>query len=638
MRGRVLCVCVACCTASPVFAQRAEQNAVTAAEDAFGTTTGNQAIGLYSITDARGFNPQQAGNLRIEGLFYDQPSMYLNQCLVSTTTMQVGIAAQPYSFSAPTGIVDVTLATPEGKPGVSSVLNAGSYQETGVLLEGRAPLSEHFSGFACGAFNGNFMPDGARRATNVSFATLWRWHPTDHTDIRTFWSHMNGGDHQVLPAVYTDGLLPLPLFAARQLASQDFTSQGWQTTEIGVLLRQTFATSWLLSAGLFRASEHDRQSFLEEYLSVQPDRSADHVLDVTPPFDSTSISGEVLLAGKFGGEVHERTVEVMVRGRRDDRDFGGDGLFDYGPVTLESPPPTEPAVYMTAPVSVDESRQFDVGAQLEERWKGVGSIGVGILKTDYHRTIRQPAEGLPPSEATPWLLSVRTKLSATSVVTVYGSYVQGLEDSALAPSTAVNRGEPPPATRSRQTDGGVRYAPNDKTSVIVGAFEIKKSYFNLDPLNVYGDLGTIRHRGLESSITYADRGVTLVAGGVLLKPHVDRVVPEPGATGLVPIGPVPLVLNVNLDCAAASWHPWAASLQWKRLSSRVATNDDQYWLAPLSTLAAGVRYESKLDGHPLSVRLDGTNLTNARGLHLSTVGLVMPELDRRFGITLAVDY
>src|SRR4029077_5468644 len=143
--------------------------------------------------------------------FYDQPSMYLNQCLVSTTTMQVGIAAQAYSFPAPTGIVDVTLATPEGKPGVSAVLNAGSYQERGLLLEGRGPLSEQVSGFACGAFNGNFMPDGALRATNVSFATLWRWHPTDQTDVRTFWSHMNGGDHQVLPAVYTDGLLPPPL-------------------------------------------------------------------------------------------------------------------------------------------------------------------------------------------------------------------------------------------------------------------------------------------------------------------------------------------------------------------------------------------------------------------------------------------
>lgn len=634
-----LCGALAALQVTAAFAQRANENAVTEAQDAFGTSTGYQNIGLYSITDARGFNPQQAGNLRLEGLFFDMPSMYLNQCLVSTTTMHVGIAAQSGSFPAPSGIVDANLATPMGEPGASAVLSGGSYRQADVLIEGRDRITEHLSAFACGAFDGNFEPDQALRATNASFATVWRWQPTAHTEIRPFWSHMAGGSHQVLPQVYTDGLLPPPLFVSRQLASQEFTSQGWQTTELGVILRQTFGARWALSAGLFHATEHDRQNFVEEYLSIQPDGSADHVLDVVPALDATSTSGEVRLARTFGGGSHERTLQMMIRGRRADRDFGGDALFDYGPVTLESPPPSEPAVYRTSPVSVDETRQLDVGAQLEERWEGVGSIGVGLLKSDYRRALQVPGAASPDTDvATPWLPSVRARLDASSAVTVYASYLQGLEDSALAPSTAVNHGELPPATRSRQTDGGVRYAPSPTTAFIFGGFEIKKSYFNLDTSNLYTQLGTVRHRGLESSLTYADHGITLVAGGVLLKPYVDRVLPEPGATGSVPVGPVPLVLNVNLDWAPPDWHPWATSLQWKRLSSRVATGDDRYWLPPLDTLAAGVRYESKVQSHPLTVRLDGFNLTNARGLHLSELGLVMPELDRRFLISCAVDY
>jgi iron complex outermembrane receptor protein len=48
--------------------QRAQDNAVSVAEDAFGTSIGLQNVGLYSVNDARGFNPQQAGNLRSEGL------------------------------------------------------------------------------------------------------------------------------------------------------------------------------------------------------------------------------------------------------------------------------------------------------------------------------------------------------------------------------------------------------------------------------------------------------------------------------------------------------------------------------------------------------------------------------------------
>ncbi len=654
---RILGALAACHLGSPALAQRAGENAVTEAEDAFGMQAGAQAIGLYSLNDARGFSPQQAGNLRIEGLYFDLPTPYLSQCMASSTTMRLGIAAQSYSFPAPTGIADVKLPTPEGPSGVSAVVNGGSYQEAGVLLEGRGRVSDHVGAFACVAYEQNFIPDGARKASNASFTTVWRWRPSEHTEVRPFWSYFRGGDHQVLPAVYTDGFLPPPLFAERQLASQPFTSQGWHSTTFGLIVRQTFDAPWTLSAGLFRATEQDPQTFIEEYVSVLPDRTADHELDVVPELYSASTSGELRLARRFGAGVHDRKLELMVRSRRADRDFGGDYIVEYGPVTLESPPPTTPAIFTTSPVSVDETHQTDVGAQFDEHWKGVGSIGLGLLRSDYRRTLRIPPAQLPPGQPppvpetdAPWLASIRARLEATPRLTLYGSFVQGLEDSALAPSTAVNRGEPPLATRSHQADAGVRYAPNERISLIVGLFDIRKSYFNLgcDPralppctsgnADLYTELGNVRHHGLEASIAYATRGITLVAGGVQLKQHVDRTLPEPGATGFVTMGPVPLVLDANLDFAPVSWQPWAASLQWRRLSSRVSDNSDRYFLPPLETLAAGIRYESKARGHPVSVRLDGFNVTNAEGLHLSQVGLVQPEFGRRFAVTFAIDY
>jgi hypothetical protein len=76
-----------------VIAQRADENAVTAAEDAFGTAIGLQNVGLYSPEDARGFSPQQAGNLRIERLYFDQQTWVITDCMVSETTMRVGARA-----------------------------------------------------------------------------------------------------------------------------------------------------------------------------------------------------------------------------------------------------------------------------------------------------------------------------------------------------------------------------------------------------------------------------------------------------------------------------------------------------------------------------------------------------------------
>ena len=100
---------------------------------------------------------------------------------------------------------------------------------------------------------------------------------------------------------------------------------------------------------------------------------------------------------------------------------------------------------------------------------------------------------------------------------------------------------------------------------------------------------------------------------------------------------MPLVLDLNLDYAPSRLHPWAGSIRWSRLASRVATADDRYWLPQFATLSMGLRYESKVRSHPLTVRFDATNVTDARGLHLTQVGQVLPELGRRFGLTIAID-
>ena len=71
MRSILLCG-VAVCIALPAHAQRADDNAVTAAEDAFGATIGNESIGIYSARRVRGFSPVEAGNVRIEGLYMDR--------------------------------------------------------------------------------------------------------------------------------------------------------------------------------------------------------------------------------------------------------------------------------------------------------------------------------------------------------------------------------------------------------------------------------------------------------------------------------------------------------------------------------------------------------------------------------------
>src|SRR5262245_37993432 len=88
----------------PVAAQRASEDIVKSAEDAFGTSVGNENIGLYTMTDARGFSPKDAGNLRMEGLYFDYVGLFGQaNVLLRSTNMRVGLSAQSYPFPAPTG-------------------------------------------------------------------------------------------------------------------------------------------------------------------------------------------------------------------------------------------------------------------------------------------------------------------------------------------------------------------------------------------------------------------------------------------------------------------------------------------------------------------------------------------------------
>jgi iron complex outermembrane recepter protein len=96
---------------SVALAQRTDDNATTQSDDAFGKSVGDERIGIYDPYNVRGFSAVEAGNTRIEGLYFFQQANPTDR-LVDGSTMRVGIAAQGYPFPAPTGIADYSLRKP----------------------------------------------------------------------------------------------------------------------------------------------------------------------------------------------------------------------------------------------------------------------------------------------------------------------------------------------------------------------------------------------------------------------------------------------------------------------------------------------------------------------------------------------
>jgi len=620
-------------------AQRSNENAVTAASDAFGTVVGTQTIGLYTPWNARGFSPTQAENLRIEGLFFDQQTSMSNPYLLSGTDMRVGIAAQAYAFPSPSGIADFTLRKPGDTALTSVVLIRGPLDGASAEIDSQFPLIEHTlsAGIILAAVRGfdyNYALTSHRRALSL----LVRFTPTPNTEVLPFIGYTHNYEREELPYVFADGVHPLPMFNEQHLPTQSWADFPWNQLTAGVITRFAFGSAWSLHAGLFRSTDENDRNFNDLFLGLMPDGLAAHVMDVGPGRIATSYSGDVRLTYWRRHGDHTRELTFAVRGRRVNRNYGGDAVQDLGTVSIYQSVvlPEPPLVFSTA--SLDEVRQFGVGITDIERWKDLASLSLGVLMTHYTRTLTTAQAAASQHTSVP-LPTISFTVNPWRTITLYGSYTRGLEDSSIAPASAVNRGEPPPATPTWQVDGGARFVFGPSLQLLVGGFEVHKTYFGLDGADRYTSIGDITSQGIESSATWkpGPQGLTLVGGAVWLWPEVNREIPQLAASGTIPVGPVPGTINANLDYAPGIVLGWGASLQWTWLSARVETSDDRYKLPPVGTLNVGVRYMFRAWARPCSVRLDVGDVTNAAALSVSSLYNALPQLRRNYMLTVAAD-
>src|SRR5262249_26780400 len=536
-------------------------------------------------------------------------------------------------------IADLTLRTPGDAAAASVVLDRGPLSEYSAEVDTQYPvtkdsLSIGFNLAAVQNFDYNYALTSARRGISL----VARMRPNAATELIAFYGYIHNFERKQTPVVYSDRVHPLPLFDEQHLPTQSWTTWGWNQSTGGLIAKVVIAGPWSLRAGLFRSMQHNAQNFSDLWLGLRDDGVASHVMDVSPARTATSYSGDLRAIRAVSDDTHQRELTFDVRGRHVARNYGGDSITDLGPISLHDYESIPEPTLVFSEQNRDTVQQTGVGINYGERWKNRAALSVGMLWTHYNRS-QDTFNRRPSSESTSKLLpTVSFAVNALRAVTFYGSYTRGLEDSPNAPGNAVNRGEPPPATPTWQVDSGVRFSFQPYLQLLVGAFKVHKSYFSLDTGGRYEQVGDISARGIESSATWTGpEGLTIVAGGVWLRPEVKRQLAEQGGTGNVPIGPVPRTININVDYAPVYLRGWGATLQWNSLSSRVETGDDRYRLPPLNTLNVGLRYLFNAFHRGCSARLDVANVTNARGLTLSSTYMAVPQLVRNYTFIFAAD-
>jgi iron complex outermembrane receptor protein len=204
--------------------------------------------------------------------------------------------------------------------------------------------------------------------------------------------------------------------------------------------------------------------------------------------------------------------------------------------------------------------------------------------------------------------SVSLMYKVTPWATLYGTYIEGLEQGGIAPDTAVNFGAVMPPMISKQIEAGVK-AEVGGTLLTAALFDIEKAYEFTDPNGVYTQNGRQRHRGVEFTATgkVTDR-ITVVGGLTFL----DAIVEGGDFDGRAPMNVAKLLAKIYAEYELPSVHGLFLTGGIYHTGKQWADNLNTDRLDAYTTLDLGIRYTTEQFGNPLTLRLNVANVTGEK--------------------------
>ena len=599
-----------------IYAQHASDDPLATANDAFGLTLGLETIGLYGPGGVRGFNPQTAGNVRIDGLYFDQQGPLSNR-VVEGSTIRIGVSGVGYAFPAPTGIVDYDLRHPgNGTPSATVVGSAGPFQAKGLSVDGNLPLISSDLQLPIGASLQTSTQtaaggvDPGYTSTVANFGATPQWKPNEWLTFRGIFDWTQTTHAKTLPFVFTAGDY-LPPETPRGYYGQNWAEGRSLAENFGGIVAARLAAHWSLAAGVFRSIADAPVSFEDLYRNTLPNGSAEQVVVGNPQQRTSSTSGEARLVGRFGTGSWRHDVVFLARGRDTLALYGGSDAIDVGPAVIDQGIQVPEPTFSYTARTQDRTELWSAGLAYRAQWQGHGDFAIGVQQENYDKNVF--SAGLAPARLTDHPLRAYgdAALALGERVTAYAGYTQGLEDSGAVPGVAANRGTILPDARTWQTDAGFRFPFTPKLKLIAGVFEIQKPYFNFDTNDVDRQLGVQRARGVELSLSgEVAPNLNVAVGALLGEVTIMGANLAAAGVGTTAFGQPHNQETINVDYK----FPWlpalSADITVQHFGTSPASVDDVAQNPAQTVLFMGGRYRFKLWDAPATLRVQVQNATD----------------------------
>jgi iron complex outermembrane recepter protein len=264
----------------------------------------------------------------------------------------------------------------------------------------------------------------------------------------------------------------------------------------------------------------------------------------------------------------------------------------------------------------------DVGYYLFEhaRYQDWVHVLAGIRKTDY--TESNVTTNVDTFHATPTPISYGLVLKPVSWISIYGTYIEGLESTAPAPIADVNAGAVLPAAPSKQKEGGIKIEPLRGLLFQAAYFDIDRASTYTNAQNVYVEDGRARYRGTELSLTgEITPQLSIYATGLIL----DAKQVSGAPTVITPKAVTPTAVGREIDNTPKQ--TWSLTAQYRfahavpglsltggayYIGPRAVNNLDQAYIPGYTLFDAGFAYQRNLWALPWTFRLNAQNIANKR--------------------------
>ena len=477
--------------------------------------------------------------------------------------------------------------------------------------------------------------NNARESLGPSFGAIVRWQPTDNSEIVPFFGWSAYKEHDERPIVFLAGPGAAAGVRAAQAAGSDLEHLGQRRLRLRTT-RQRRARSRLdrTRRRVRFAQCAGRASYYENLYDAEPSGVAQYYIAAVPEQIVRVLLGRAASCQKVIVESARRhTVQLIARARDSSRLYGGDDERFIATTVIGVAPQVDKPDFSTTTRNSTDTLQQNAGVAYALQWRGVGELGLGLQRARVKRDSFDASDGSSvSSDDTTTLYNASAAVSVGPRFTIFASYSRGLEEAGIAPENATNRREAAPLILSEQVDAGVRYAITPGASALIGVFQIEKPWFGLSATNLFTELATVRHRGVEVSVAgEVARGPQ--RRGRLCLPRSAPVRTGRGrryASDPVPVGPIPHVATLDISYGPARWNGFALEAAAEYHSSYVASQDNVLTVPSVTEIDLGFRYRFTVGKAPVSVRFQAMNVGDDRTWRVTSSGEARPTEGRRY--------